>query len=63
MTLNAALASPPAQGAPSPTPKANMRSLQQNIQRLKLDVALHVPIHGQPGPGDQFTQIVGRQTN
>jgi len=61
--LNADLYSPPAQGAPTPTPNANMRSLQQNIQRLKLDVALHVPIHGQPGPGDQFTQIVGRQTN
>jgi hypothetical protein len=37
-----------------------MKALQQNIQRLKLDVALHVPIHGQPGPNDQFAQIVGR---
>jgi hypothetical protein len=49
-------------GSP-PAPNPNMRTLQRNIQRLKLDVAQHVPIHGQPGPGDQFAQIMGRQTN
>ncbi len=58
--VNADLYTPPAPGAPLPASNANMRSLQQNIQRLKLDVAQHVPIHGQPGPGDQFAQIVGR---
>jgi hypothetical protein len=58
--VNADLYSPPAQGAPLPAPNANIRALQQNIQRLKLDVATHVPIHGQPGPGDQFTQIAAR---
>jgi len=61
--VNADLYTPPAQGAQNPAPSASMRSLQQNIQRLKLDVAQHVPIHGQPGPADQFTQIVGTQTN
>jgi len=61
--VNADLYSPPAQGAPVPPPNANMRSLQQIIQRLKLDVAQHVPIHGTPGPNDQFVQIVGRQAN
>jgi hypothetical protein len=40
-----------------------MRNLQQNMQRLKLDVAQHVPIHGQPGSGEQFVQIVGKGTN
>jgi hypothetical protein len=40
-----------------------MRSLQQNMQRLKLDVAQHVPIHGQVGTAQQFAQIVGRGTN
>jgi hypothetical protein len=30
---------------------------------LKLDVAQHVPLHGQPGPNDQFMQIVGKQSN
>ena len=58
--VNADLYSPPAQGSPAPTPNANMRTLQQNIQRLKLDVAQHVPIHGQPGPGNQLAQIVGQ---
>jgi glyoxylase-like metal-dependent hydrolase (beta-lactamase superfamily II) len=61
--VNADLYSPPAQGAPVPAVNANMRSLQQNIQRLKLDVGQHVPIHGQPGSMDQFLQIVGRQAN
>jgi glyoxylase-like metal-dependent hydrolase (beta-lactamase superfamily II) len=61
--VNADLYGPPAQGAPAPAPNANMRSLQQNIQRLKLDVAQHVPIHGQPGPNEQFASIVGRQSN
>ena len=57
--VNADLYSPPAQGAPAPVANANMRALQQNIQRLKLDVAQHVPIHGQPGPMSTFAQIVG----
>jgi glyoxylase-like metal-dependent hydrolase (beta-lactamase superfamily II) len=61
--VNADLYTPPAQGAPAPAPNANIRSLNQNIQRLKLDVTQHVPIHGQPGPNDVFMQIVGKQTN
>ncbi len=61
--VNADLYSPPAQGAPVPAPNANMRTLQQNIQRLKLDVAQHVPIHGQPGPMSQFVQILGQKSN
>jgi glyoxylase-like metal-dependent hydrolase (beta-lactamase superfamily II) len=61
--VNADLYSPPAQGAPDPAMNPNMRTLQRNIQRLKLDVAQHVPIHGQPGPGDRFAQIMGRAAN
>ena len=61
--VNADMYTPPAAGAPAPPLNDNMRSLQQNIQRLKLDVAQHVPIHGQPGTGAQFTQIAGRGTN
>src|SRR6266566_2258020 len=61
--VNADLYTPPAQGAPAPAANANMRTLQQNIQRLKLDVAQHVPIHGQPGPMDQFVRIVGNRSN
>jgi glyoxylase-like metal-dependent hydrolase (beta-lactamase superfamily II) len=58
--VNADLYTPPAQGAAAPALNANLRTLKQNIQRLKLDVAQHVPIHGQPGPDAQFVQIVGR---
>jgi hypothetical protein len=61
--VNADLYTPPAQGAPAPAVNANMRSLQENMQRLKLDVAQHVPIHGNPGTGEQFAQIAGRGTN
>jgi glyoxylase-like metal-dependent hydrolase (beta-lactamase superfamily II) len=55
--VNADLYSPPAAGAPAPAPNANMRSLQQNMQRLKLDVAQHVPIHGVPGPHAEFAKM------
>src|SRR5215475_9419422 len=61
--VNADMYTPPAQGAPAPAINDNMRNLQQNIQRLKLDVAQHVPIHGQPGNAQQFAQIMGRGTN
>jgi glyoxylase-like metal-dependent hydrolase (beta-lactamase superfamily II) len=57
--INADLYGPPAAGAPLPAANPNMISLRQNIQRLKLDVAQHVPIHGVPGPHDQFLKIVG----
>jgi glyoxylase-like metal-dependent hydrolase (beta-lactamase superfamily II) len=62
--VNADLYSPPAQGAPPPTaPTPTMVSLNQNIQRLKLDVAQHVPIHGRVGTMDEFVKLVGRQSN
>ena len=62
--INADLYSPPAQGAQPPaTPSPSMVTLNQNIQRLKLDVAQHVPIHGRVGTMDEFVKIVGKQTN
>jgi len=61
--VNADMYTPPAQNAPAPAVNDNMRNLQQNIQRLKLDVVQHVPIHGQPGNAQQFAQIMGRGTN
>ena len=52
--VNADLYSPPAPGTQPPAaPTPLMVTLNQNIQRLKLDVAQHVPIHGR----------VGRMTN
>jgi hypothetical protein len=50
----------PALGAPLPMANANMRALQQTIQRLRLYVVQHVPIHGRVGTHDEFTKIVGQ---
>jgi L-ascorbate metabolism protein UlaG (beta-lactamase superfamily) len=58
--INADLYSPPAQGAPTPTPTAGMRTLYQNMRKQKLDVAQHVPIHGRVGTNDEFLKIVGQ---
>jgi hypothetical protein len=58
--LNGDLYTPPAQGTqPAPT-TPGMRSLMTNIQRLRLDVAQHVPIHGRVGTHQEFTQLVSR---
>ena len=58
--INADLYSPPAQGAPAPTPNAGMRTLYQNMLKQKLDVARHAPIHGRVGTNDEFLKIVGK---
>ena len=58
--INADLWGPPAPGA---APPANVSpsavTLYENIKRLGLDVARHVPIHGRPGPNADFERIVG----
>jgi hypothetical protein len=58
--MNADLYSPPAQGAQSPTPTATMRTLYQNILKLKLDVAQHVPAHGRVGTNEEFTRMFAK---
>jgi len=58
--LNADLYSPPAQGAQPPTPTATMRTLYQNILKLKLDVAQHVPAHGRVGTNEEFTRMFAK---
>ena len=58
--VNADLYSPPAPGAPPPAANPNMVTLNQTIQRLKLDVAQHLPIHGRVGTNDEFVKIVGQ---
>ncbi len=64
MLINADLYSPPAQGAQPPAaPTAGSVVLNQNIQRLKLDVAQHVPIHGRVGTMEEFTRIVSAPRN
>ena len=56
--FNADLYSPPAQGAQPAPPTAGMRTLDQNIRRLKLDVAQHAPAHGRVGTHEEFLRIV-----
>ena len=58
--INADLYSPPAPNAQPPAVNASMTTFKQNIQRLKLDVAQHVPIHGIAGNNADFERIVGR---
>jgi glyoxylase-like metal-dependent hydrolase (beta-lactamase superfamily II) len=58
--VNADLYSPPASDAQTPAPSASMVTLNQTIQRLKLDVARHVPIHGAVGTGEQFARIMAK---
>jgi hypothetical protein len=59
IVINADLYSPPAAGGNLPSVSPNAVALFKNIQRLKLDVAQHVPIHGNPGPQADFNRIVG----
>ena len=56
--INADLYSP-APGAQPSLPTAAMRTLYQNMLKQKLDVALHVPIHGRVATNDEFLKIVG----
>ncbi len=59
LLVNADLYGPPAQGAQPPMPNQSMTTLRNTIARLGLDVARHVPLHGQPGTHEQFLSIVG----
>jgi flavorubredoxin len=60
---NADLYSPPAQGTAVAAPTAAARTLYQNIVKLKLDVAQHVPTHGRVGANDEFMKMFAKGTN
>jgi glyoxylase-like metal-dependent hydrolase (beta-lactamase superfamily II) len=59
IVINADMYGPPAAGGNLPFVSANAIALYRNIKRLKLDVAQHVPIHGNPGAQADFERIVG----
>ena len=61
--VNADLYSPPPQGGNLQTVNENAVALFNNVKRLKLDVAQHVPIHGIVGPHADFVKIVGSAAN
>jgi hypothetical protein len=43
-----------------PAVNAAMKTLYQNILKLRLDVSQHVPIHVRVGSSDEFLEILGR---
>lgn len=57
--INADLYTPT--GAATPAPTAGMRTLYQNMRKQKLDVAQHVPLHGQVGTNEEFLKLVERR--
>lgn len=57
--IHADLYSPQGPGRPAPAVNPSITALNNNIQRLKLDVTRHVPIHGIPGPHADFVRIAG----
>ena len=59
IVVNADLYGPPTAGGTLANVNASAVALFRNIERLKLDVAQHVPIHGNPGPNADFQRIVG----
>jgi hypothetical protein len=58
--VNADLYTPPQPGAQPAPPTLAMRTLYQNMVKLKLDVAQHVPIHGRVGTNEEFLKIVSK---
>ena len=50
-------------GMAAPAANAANRTLYQNILKLKLDVATHVPTHGRVGNNDEFVKIFGKAGN
>jgi glyoxylase-like metal-dependent hydrolase (beta-lactamase superfamily II) len=60
LVVSADLGGPPAAGTPAPANvSANSIALYRNIKRLKLDVAIHAPIHGNTGAHAEFERVVG----
>jgi glyoxylase-like metal-dependent hydrolase (beta-lactamase superfamily II) len=59
IVVNADLYGPPPAGGNLANVNNNAVVLFRNLKRLKLDVAQHVPIHGNPGPNADFERIVG----
>jgi glyoxylase-like metal-dependent hydrolase (beta-lactamase superfamily II) len=57
--VNADLYSPPPAGGNLAVVNNNAVVFFNNVKRLKLDVAQHVPIHGNPGSEADFERIVG----
>jgi len=61
--VNADMYTPPAPGAQIPSQAMQgIQALKANIDRLKLDVAQHVTLHGMPGPHENFLKLAAAAT-
>ena len=60
IVVEADLFTPPAPGAPAPSPNPSNLTFYDNIKRLKLDVAQIAPIHGRVVPMADFLKVVDR---
>jgi glyoxylase-like metal-dependent hydrolase (beta-lactamase superfamily II) len=58
IVINGDLWGPPPAGAATANVNLNAVAFYRNLKRLKLDVAQHVPIHGNPGPQADFEKFV-----
>jgi hypothetical protein len=59
IVIEADMYTPPAAGSPPSPPTASAKAFLNNVQRLKLDVSMIVPIHGAVVPWDDFVKFVG----
>jgi glyoxylase-like metal-dependent hydrolase (beta-lactamase superfamily II) len=57
------LYTPPAAGAPAPTPNASNRTFYNVIQQLRLEISQIASIHGRVAQWDEFAKFVGKQSN
>jgi glyoxylase-like metal-dependent hydrolase (beta-lactamase superfamily II) len=57
LLINGDLYSPPAPNTTPPPASASNTALRNTIERLQLDVAQHVPIHGRVGTHDEFMKV------
>jgi hypothetical protein len=58
--INADLYAPPEPGVQPGPVTIGMKTLYQNMVKLKLDVNQHVPIVGRPGTNEEFVKLVGK---
>jgi glyoxylase-like metal-dependent hydrolase (beta-lactamase superfamily II) len=59
--INADLYSPPASHTTAAPPSASSLTLRKTIERLKLNVAQHLPIHGRAGTQEEFITLTTPQ--
>lgn len=57
LLVSADVYTPPAPNTPPTPPSQTTRNFRENLARLKLDVAQHIPIHGRIGTHEEFLKV------